>query len=187
MGLLLCLLSGLIPDGGEVNPLRVLLRRGHPAVAVGTDPVKARLQQPAAQFLHLIGPLPVLLTGPAPAAVLPPGENIHPVGTDIASLFGNALDNAIEKELTENTERRFISLSVKEENGFIYIHIDNYCSSQIEFEDGFPKTTKKDTRYHGFGTKSISNIVNKYSGELIMSVDDERFNLDILFPVAVRW
>ncbi len=106
--------------------------------------------------------------------------------TDIASLFGNALDNAIEKELTENTERRFISLSVKEENGFIYIHIDNYCSSQIEFEDGFPKTTKKDTRYHGFGTKSISNIVNKYSGELIMSVDDERFNLDILFPVAVR-
>ena len=107
--------------------------------------------------------------------------------TDIASLFGNALDNAIEKELTENTERRFISLSVKEENGFIYIHIDNYCSSQIEFEDGFPKTTKKDTRYHGFGTKSISNIVNKYSGELIMSVDDERFNLDILFPVAVRW
>ena len=106
--------------------------------------------------------------------------------TDIASLFGNALDNAIEKELTENTERRFISLSVKEENGFIYIHIDNYCSSQIEFEDGFPKTTKKDTRYHGFGTKSISNIVNKYSGELIMSVDDERFNLDLLFPVAVR-
>lgn len=106
--------------------------------------------------------------------------------TDIASLFGNALDNAIEKQLQENIDCRFISLSVKEQKGFIYIHIDNYCSSQIEFIDGLPQTTKPDKRYHGFGTKSISNIVNKYSGELIMCVEDDRFNLDILFPANVQ-
>lgn len=106
--------------------------------------------------------------------------------TDIASLFGNALDNAIEKELTESDERRFISLSVKEEKGFIYIHIDNYCSGELEFIDGLPQTTKPDKIHHGFGTKSISNIVYKYSGELIMSVEDDRFNLDILFPADAQ-
>ena len=101
--------------------------------------------------------------------------------TDVAALFGNAFDNAIEHELTENDERRFISLSVKEDRGFIYVHMDNYCSVVPEFVDGFPQTTKSDKLHHGFGTKSISNIVHKYSGELIMGVQDERFNLDILF------
>lgn len=102
--------------------------------------------------------------------------------TDIASLFGNAFDNAIEKQLTEAEDRRFISLSVREESGFIYVHIDNYCSDLPEFVDGIPQTTKQDKQHHGFGTKSISNIVSKYLGELNMCVEDERFNLDILFP-----
>ncbi len=99
---------------------------------------------------------------------------------DIAALFGNALDNAIEKQMTENEENRFISLSVKEESGFVHIHIDNCCTVAPEFVNGLPQTTKSDTRYHGFGTKSIQNIVMKYHGEVSMCVEDGRFNLDIL-------
>ena len=102
--------------------------------------------------------------------------------TDIAVLFGNAFDNAIEKELCEEEDRRFISVSVKESNGFVYVHMDNYCSVSPEFVAGMPQTTKGDKFYHGFGTKSIAGIVAKYSGELSMNVEDERFNLDILFP-----
>lgn len=102
--------------------------------------------------------------------------------TDIASLFGNAFDNAIEKQLTESEEKRFISFSVREESGCIFVHMDNYCSDNPEFVNGLPQTTKQDKLHHGFGTKSISNVVLKYAGELSMSVEDERFNLDILFP-----
>lgn len=103
--------------------------------------------------------------------------------TDIAALFGNALDNAIESQLSENQAHRFISLSVKEENGFVHVHMDNCCTRSIEFVDGLPQTTKSDKRHHGFGTKSIANIAGKYSGEVFMCVEDERFNLDVLFPL----
>ena len=62
------------------------------------------------------------------------------------------------------------------------MHMDNNCTVPPEFKNGLPQSTKDDSEYHGFGTKSIKNIVHKYSGELLMSVNDGRFNLDILFP-----
>ena len=102
--------------------------------------------------------------------------------TDITALFGNAFDNAIEKQFAESEDKRFISLSVKEKNGYIYVHMDNRCSVSPEFVDGLPQSTKPDKFHHGFGAKSISNIAGKYKGEVYMSVEDERFNLDILFP-----
>lgn len=101
---------------------------------------------------------------------------------DIASLFGNALDNAIECQRGEEAENRFINLNITRRNGFIYVHIDNYCSKKIEFVDGLPRTTKGNDGYHGFGTKSIVSIVEKYSGEVIMNVEDNVFNLDALIP-----
>lgn len=114
------------------------------------------------------------------------GEKLSFMSTaDIAALFGNALDNAIERQLSEGEEKRFISLSVREQMGCIYLHMDNYCSSPIEFVDGLPQTTKADKLHHGFGTKSITNIVNRYGGEIVMCVEDERFNLDIIFPASV--
>ena len=105
--------------------------------------------------------------------------------TDISSLFGNAFDNAIERQMAENEDKRSLSLSVREEKGFVYVHMDNYCSSSPEFVDGLPQTTKDNKEYHGFGTKSMQSIVNKYSGEMLMAVEDETFNLDILFPAAI--
>ena len=63
----------------------------------------------------------------------------------------------------------------------VYIGIENYCSGQVEFRNGLP-VTKKDTRYHGYGTKSIDIIVKKYGGNLRMSVDNDTFTVGIVFP-----
>lgn len=103
---------------------------------------------------------------------------------DLASLFGNALDNAIERQLKEKEENRFISLSVSEEAGFLHVHLDNCCTESPEFRGGLPHTDKPDENFHGFGTKSIQNIAAKYYGETFMCVEDNRFNLDLLFPMS---
>ena len=117
-----------------------------------------------------------------PLSCLVDGKRLSFMGSaDIAALFGNALDNAIECELLESEERRFISLSVKIESGLLHMHIDNYCSKTVEFLEGLPVTTKEDKAHHGFGTKSIKSIVRRYGGELFMEVKEGRFNLDIFF------
>jgi len=101
---------------------------------------------------------------------------------DIYSLFGNALDNAINSvQNLDYREKRVVSLNVKEVMGLISIHIENYYQGNLEFEDGLPITTNEDKDFHGFGMKSMKYLVGKYGGELSIKLDDDVFNLNIVF------
>ena len=103
---------------------------------------------------------------------------------DICVLFGNALDNAIESVIKENDrEKRLINMNITNKAQMLYIHIDNYCNEDIQFTDGIPATDKKDKEYHGFGVKSIYHIAEKYDGNVSIKKRNDRFILDILFPI----
>lgn len=101
--------------------------------------------------------------------------------SDILSLFGNVLDNAIEAVRGEPEGGRMISLRVSGESGAVYVHAENTFSGSVEFEGGLPQTTKADKNYHGFGVRSIRYIVRRYGGEVNMYTDGKKFNTDILF------
>lgn len=104
--------------------------------------------------------------------------------TDLYSLFGNALDNAMECVLNEEEENRIISLNVARQAGCVLISLDNYCSTPVRFQNGLPLTTKEDNGYHGFGTRSIQYVSQKYSGTVSMKyiAEENRFSLTVLFP-----
>lgn len=101
---------------------------------------------------------------------------------DIYALFGNILSNACAREEQEAPERRFISFSVSEKANQIYIHQDNYCSVPVKFAEDMPQTSG-DPSIHGFGSKSIKYIVEKYQGLVRFSYADSRFSVDILIPL----
>lgn len=106
---------------------------------------------------------------------------------DIASLFGNALDNAIESVLREpSEERRVIRLNASVKRSFLTIRVENYCGTPVRFEDGLPVTVKHDKDYHGYGVKSIRLIVERYGGTLHMHQEGCLFELDIILPAEVR-
>lgn len=104
---------------------------------------------------------------------------------DIYSLFGNLIDNAMEAVYKiQDVDKRHINLVVKNVNSFVSISIDNYYEGNIVLLDnGLPKTTKEDKDYHGYGMKSIQLIVNKYDGDLNISLDNNVFSLFIMFPI----
>ena len=102
---------------------------------------------------------------------------------DICSLFGNALENAIEAVMEiEEEEKRIISFRIRERMGMVAANIDNNYAGKIELANGLPKSTKGDERYHGFGIKSIRRTAEKYGGEAAVTVDD-MFHLSILIPI----
>lgn len=75
---------------------------------------------------------------------------------DLCTLFGNALDNAIESvEKVQDTEKRLIHLSVARQKAFVHIRLENTYAGELKFEGGLPVTTKADSRNHGYGLKSI--------------------------------
>ena len=103
--------------------------------------------------------------------------------SDLYSLFGNAVDNAIEAVMKiQNDDKRNISLIVRNVENYLSISIENYYEGEIKFgDDGLPLTTKFDTNYHGYGVKSIKYIVDKYHGTLSITAKKDIFKLYILF------
>lgn len=102
---------------------------------------------------------------------------------DISSLFGNAIDNAIESVLKESeAEKRVIKLNASAKRSYLCIHFENYCAENVRFKDGVPLTSKEDRKNHGFGVKSMIFIVKKYGGSFDMRQEGCLFILDIILP-----
>lgn len=100
--------------------------------------------------------------------------------SDIYSLFGNAIDNAIESVLkVKEHDRRFINVTIKETRGLIVFHVENPYDTVLRFQGELPVTTKKDENFHGFGLKSIKMLTEKYNGYLTINTDDHVFALTI--------
>lgn len=101
---------------------------------------------------------------------------------DVFTLFGNAIDNALEcvRQYTVPAQKQ-VALNVGRKGSLVSVRLENYCDAPLTFEDGLPRSTKGDNNYHGFGTKSIRYIVEKYGGELRMKQADDIFSLDIMF------
>ena len=104
---------------------------------------------------------------------------------DIASLFGNALDNAIEAtSKLPNADQRLIKLALYAQNQFTVVRIENYYDSRLKKDaDGNLRTTKRDDRHrHGFGVKSIRHVAQQYGGEVTIRTEDHWFVLTVLIP-----
>lgn len=103
---------------------------------------------------------------------------------DLYTIFGNALDNAIESVSTiEDRNRRIIDVQVYREKQMMVIQIINPVTQNIRFDsDDLPVTTKENNGYHGFGLRSIRHTIKKYGGFMTVKVEDGSFYLRLLLP-----
>lgn len=105
--------------------------------------------------------------------------------TDIATIFGNALDNAIEG--TENlgdTHSRLIEIRVGRVNDMLIARFENpYEHDLIKRQSRF-LSTKPDSDEHGYGLQSIEMVVKKYGGEMDINTDNGTFVLSVIIPFA---
>ena len=113
------------------------------------------------------------------------GEHLSFISVlDILSIFGNALDNAIESvKSIDQIEKRIIKLAIFAQNQLLFVKLDNYFVNELNVVDGNFMTTKKDKMNHGFGIKSIKSIVEKYGGSIRISTENHWFSLMILLPI----
>ena len=100
---------------------------------------------------------------------------------EMYSLFGNALDNAIEAVLRLPAGERTVDISVRKEGGLTGIRIENPYAGTLEIADNRLKTSKKDEDFHGFGMLSMQTIVEKYGGRMTVDAQNNIFRLHILF------
>lgn len=104
--------------------------------------------------------------------------------SDVYSLFGNLLDNAIEYlEKADNDENKLVSVNLQARNKFVVLHVENWCRSELKFVDGLPVTSKDDKENHGWGARSVKHIVEQYGGTVVFLQGDDTFSVNITFPI----
>lgn len=103
---------------------------------------------------------------------------------DLYTLFGNALDNAIEAVRNlESKEKRVIDIMLYERQSFLMLQIVNPMCGEVKFEDGLPLTTKAKNGYHGYGMKSMLHTIQKYEGHLTTEVKNGCFYFNVMLPL----
>ncbi|MBR2454435.1 MAG: GHKL domain-containing protein [Clostridia bacterium] len=103
---------------------------------------------------------------------------------DISSLFNNLLDNAVES--AEKSEKKKVLIQIANVmNSYRKIAVINSCDIPPNTKNGELITNKENKEMHGFGTKSIKKIVDKYDGELDWEYDNnsKEFKFIILIPI----
>lgn len=103
--------------------------------------------------------------------------------TDVCTIFGNALDNAIEalEEITDR-ERRIIQVKAAQENGFLVIRFENPYDHPLNRTEAGLDTTKTDRWGHGYGLKGIRYMTEKYDGHMVIDTEEGKFVLTLLLP-----
>ena len=99
--------------------------------------------------------------------------------TEIYSLFGNALDNALEScSKVADPEKRVISLKAAAHGDMVVLRVENFFEEELTMVNGMPVTTKEGSG-HGFGLRSIQAIAEKYGGIASVQADENIFKLNI--------
>ena len=103
---------------------------------------------------------------------------------DIAVLFGNLLDNAIEA--VETVKSRIIEVRLSVYNDYYNILISNPIDASVLKANPGLASTKADAHSHGFGIRSAERIVEKYGGIFEIFEERSRFCVQISLPFAEK-
>ncbi len=100
---------------------------------------------------------------------------------EIYSLFGNALDNALEAVTKiPDPDRRMITLKSNSRGGMAVLQVENtYTGDMSLTDDALPHTTKTGSG-HGFGLRSIQRIAEKHGGTMSLRTEGGVFKLSVV-------
>lgn len=98
---------------------------------------------------------------------------------DISTIFGNAIDNAIEASENLPEYERLITIKAERVRDMLLITIENNTQPGNHLTEG---TTKKDRFVHGFGIPNIKKAVERYSGQCSFQQEERVYRLKILIP-----
>ena len=107
---------------------------------------------------------------------------------DLVTIFGNAVDNAIEalRQLSDSERKEELFIYIKSSSfaNNTVIRFQNKFAGVVEMQNGIPATRKKDSEMHGIGIGSIKNAVSRYGGTVTVKADNEehQFTLVVMLP-----
>lgn len=106
----------------------------------------------------------------------------HDLEFDLSIMLSNLLDNAIEA-CEKNPSNAQILLTISEEAGYYRIVVRNTIAASVLKKNQELKTEKADKKLHGWGLRSVTDLVSKRNGLIDFYEKEGMFYVDILLPI----
>lgn len=100
---------------------------------------------------------------------------------DFSIILFNLIDNAIEYE-DERIKEPTIHIAIAEVAGYFRILVKNTIYESVLNQNRRLETHKKDTMNHGWGLKSIQDILEEQNGEIDFYENENEFVVNVLIP-----
>lgn len=100
--------------------------------------------------------------------------------SDIISLIGNILDNAISYLSKNKVKNNEINFSTGYEGSYSIIKCRNNILDSVLFNNPSLKTDKEDKDNHGKGITIINSIAHKYNGDIIIKERNKEFIITVI-------
>lgn len=120
-----------------------------------------------------------------------PFQNIK--NEDLCTIIANIVDNALREcsliRMEKPEEECIIQVKARQFLGFLWIYCENSIrEKQAKMVSNATelKTTKDDKQNHGYGIKNVESAVNKYGGEISISIRDDLFCISITIPLEKK-
>ena len=106
----------------------------------------------------------------------------HDLEFDLSIMLSNLLDNAIEA-CEKNPSNAQILLTISEEAGYYRIVVRNTIAVSVLKKNQVLKTEKANKKLHGWGLRSVTDLVSKRNGLIDFYEKEGMFYVDILLPI----
>lgn len=105
--------------------------------------------------------------------------------TELCSLLSNLMENALEAACQSGQAQPVVSVSIRPQLDYLFIQVTNPVNDSISARRRLSlRTTKEDQRTHGYGTKIIRNLAEKYQGSVKFDMKDGLFTVDVMLCLA---
>ena len=88
---------------------------------------------------------------------------------DLVAILGNLMDNAMTA--AARSEEKYIRLETGRHNAYQILTIRNSSDAAPQTEGDSLISSKKNKEYHGFGLKSVAQVLQKYQGDFDWNYD----------------
>lgn len=101
--------------------------------------------------------------------------------SEICSLFGNLLDNAIEACERIERDKKWIEFKMNKRENLLFVKIANSIKERPIIEDGNWVSLKLKKDMHGYGMKCVKRIIDKYEGMMECQTDRGKIQIYLTF------
>lgn len=105
---------------------------------------------------------------------------------DVCTIFGNAMDNAIEAcRKLKQPEKKFIQINSNQAANYLLVTISNSYDGNVRLYNGLPITSKEKSALHGFGLPNIRRVMKNYGGSITIDIEENHyFVLTLFLPLS---